>query len=103
LYGEGRVGTAVRRTIVAPASAVDQRGVTPSVIRIRAGKVEQVEVTLGVWDEAADAIELRSGVAAGDTLLRSNAAGVLPGTAVRVTGGAASEQEVSDKSVNGER
>ncbi len=103
LYAEGRVGTAVRRTIVAPASSVDQRGVTPSVLRIRAGKVEQVAVTLGVKDDAGDAIELRSGVAAGDTLLRSNAAGRLPGTAVRVIGGQTSEEEVSQKSVNGER
>ncbi len=94
LYAEGRVGTAVRRAIVAPASAVDQRGVTPTVLRIRQGKVEQVTVQLGVRDEADDRIELRSGVAAGDTLLLGNAAGVLPGAAVRVTGGEASETEV---------
>jgi len=62
-----------------------------------------VAVTLGVKDDAGDAIELRSGVAAGDTLLRSNAAGLLPGTAVRVTGGQTSEEEVSQKSVNGEK
>jgi membrane fusion protein (multidrug efflux system) len=103
LYAEGRVGTAVRRTIVAPASAVDQRGVTPTVLRIRGGKVEQVAVTLGVKDEAADAIELRSGVTAGDTLLRSNAAGVLPGTAVMVTGGQTSDEEVSQKNVKSEK
>lgn len=95
LYAQGQIGTQLRRTLVAPASAVDQRGVTPTVLRIRAGKVEQVAVTLGLKDEAADAIELRSGVAAGDTLLRSNAAGVLPGTAVMVTGSQASDEEVS--------
>lgn len=97
LYAEGRVGAAVRRAVVAPASAVDQQGVTPTVFRIRQGKVEQVTVELGVRDEADDRIELRSGVAAGDTLLLGNAAGVLPGTAVRVTGGEASETEVDGK------
>jgi RND family efflux transporter MFP subunit len=97
LYAEGRVGTAVRRAIVAPASAVDQRGVTPTVLRIRQGKVEQVTVQLGVRDEADDRIELTSGVAAGDTLLLANAAGVLPGAAVRVTGGETSEQEVNSE------
>lgn len=101
LYAEGQVGTSVRKTLVAPSSAVDQRGVTPIVLRIKGGKVAQVAVTLGVHDNAADAIELRSGVSAGDTLLRRTAAGVLPGAAVRVTGGETSEQEVSDKSVNG--
>ena len=97
LYAEGRVGAAVRRAIVAPASAVDQRGVTPTVLRIRQGRVEQVTVQLGVRDEADDRIELRSGVAAGDTLLLGNAAGVLPGAAVRVAGGEASEQEVNSE------
>jgi membrane fusion protein (multidrug efflux system) len=97
LYAEGRVGTAVRRAVVAPASAVDQRGVTPTVLRIRQGKVEQVNVQLGVRDEADDRVELRAGVAAGDTLLLGNAAGVLPGAAVRVTGGEASEQEVNSE------
>lgn len=97
LYAEGRVGTAVRRAIVAPASAVDRRGVTPTVLRIRQGKVEQVTVQLGVRDEADDRIELTSGVAAGDTLLLGNAAGVLPGAAVRVSGAEASETEVDGK------
>ena len=97
LYAEGRVGTAVRRAVVAPASAVDQRGVTPTVLRIREGRVEQVTVQLGARDEADDRIELRSGVAAGDTLLLGNAAGVLPGAAVRVSGGEASETEVDGK------
>lgn len=97
LYAEGRVGTAVRRTVVAPTSAVDQRGVSPTVLRIRNGRVEQVAVQLGVKDAAEDRIELRSGVAAGDTILLGNAAGVVPGTAVRVTGGEASETEVNSK------
>lgn len=97
LYAEGRVGTAVRRAVVAPASAVDQRGVTPTVLRIRQGRVEQVTVQLGARDEADDRIELRAGVAAGDTLLLGSAAGVLPGAAVRVSGGEASEQEVNSE------
>jgi RND family efflux transporter MFP subunit len=97
LYAEGRVGTAVRRTLVAPVSAVDQRGVSPTVLRIRQGRVEQVQVQLGVKDGAQDQIELRAGVAAGDTLLLGSAGGVLPGTAVRVSGGETTEQEVNGK------
>ena len=67
------------------------------MLRIRNGRVEQVAVQLGVKDAAEDRIELRSGVAAGDTILLGNAAGVVPGTAVRVTGGEASETEVNSK------
>ncbi len=86
LYAEGQVGTQLRRTVLAPASAVDQRGVQPTVLRVRQGKVEQVTVQLGVRDNATDRVELKSGVAPGDTLLIGAATAIPPGTPVRVKG-----------------
>jgi RND family efflux transporter MFP subunit len=83
LYAEGQVGTAVRRALLAPATAVDQRGVTPTVLRLRGGRAEQAPVELGLRDAAGDRLELRSGVAPGDTLILASA-GVSPGAAVRV-------------------
>ncbi|HEU4588112.1 MAG TPA: efflux RND transporter periplasmic adaptor subunit [Gemmatimonadales bacterium] len=83
LYAEGQVGTAVRHALLVPASAVDQRGVTPTVLRLRGGRAETVQVELGIKDVASDRIELRSGVARGDTLILASA-GVTPGAAVRV-------------------
>lgn len=83
LYAEGQVGTAVRHALLVPANAVDQRGVTPTVLRLRGGRAETVQVELGIKDVASDRIELRSGVARGDTLILASA-GVTPGAAVRV-------------------
>ena len=68
-----------------PTTAVDGRGVTPIVLRIRAGTVESVPVQLGIRDNASGQVELRGGVAAGDTLLASAAQGLAPGTKVRIT------------------
>ncbi len=88
LFASGRVASASHAALVAPLTAVDQRGLKPTVARVRGGKVEIVEVALGTRDEATEHVELTSGVAAGDTLLVGAAAGITPGTPVRVSSGA---------------
>ena len=72
-----------------PASAVDERGVQPVVVRLNGGKAERVNVTLGVRDPETDRVEVASGVAAGDTLLIGAALGTTPGTPVTVRAGGA--------------
>jgi RND family efflux transporter MFP subunit len=84
LFAEGRVGTDRRKTLLVPISAVDQKGVTPIVLVIRGGRVEQQGVELGVRDPATDQIEVRAGLQAGDTVLVGAATAILPGTAIRV-------------------
>lgn len=84
LFAEGRVATTTRDGVVVPASAVDRRGVRPFVVRIKGGKVERVEVTLGLVDEAEEQMEIQSGLAAGDTLLVGGARGLNAGTTVRI-------------------
>ena len=85
LFADGRVATENRQGIMVPTSAVDERGISPIVLRIRTGVVERVPVQLGVRDNASDQVELRAGVSAGDTLLASAAQGLAPGTRVRIT------------------
>jgi RND family efflux transporter MFP subunit len=85
LYATGRVASVSRQGLVAPANAVDQRGIKPFVIRIKNGKVERVEVVIGVRDEGTERIELTSGVAAGDSLLIGAAQGITVGTPVKVS------------------
>jgi hypothetical protein len=58
--------------------------VRPSVVRVKAGRAERVPVELGLRDEARETVELRTGVAQGDTLLRGAAQGISAGSAVRV-------------------
>ena len=84
LFAEGRVASESRDGIVVPLSAVDQRGVAPQVVRVRNGRAERVTVELGLEDQSSETVEIRSGIAAGDTLLAGAAQGISPGTVVRV-------------------
>lgn len=84
LFADGRVASETRTAPVVPATAVDERGVRPTVMRIREGKVQSVDVTLGLRDAATETVEIRSGVVPGDTVLLGAARGITPGTAVRV-------------------
>jgi membrane fusion protein (multidrug efflux system) len=85
LYATGRVASVTRQGLVAPANAVDQRGIKPFVIRLKNGKIEKVEVTLGVHDESTERIEILSGIAVGDSLLVGAAQGITVGTPVTVS------------------
>jgi RND family efflux transporter MFP subunit len=89
LFAEGRVQSESRQGILVPATAVDERGVQPAVVRVTNGKAERVAVTLGVRDPETDRVEILSGIAAGDTLLIGAAVGTTPGTAVQVRAAAA--------------
>jgi RND family efflux transporter MFP subunit len=93
LFAEGRIGTDRRKTLLVPSSAVDQRGITPTVLVLRGGRAEQQAVELGVRETATDRVEIRAGLQAGDTVLIGAATAIAPGTTVRVEGDA----------VNGER
>jgi RND family efflux transporter MFP subunit len=85
LFAEGRVSSETRNAPMVPLGAVDERGLRPTVVRLRNGKIEKVEVTLGIRDAAAETVEVMSGLAAGDTVLLGAARGISPGTPVRVS------------------
>jgi RND family efflux transporter MFP subunit len=85
LFADGRIASERHAGLTAPYSAVDLRGLKPSVLRLKGGLAERVEVTLGVRDEDLERYEILSGVALGDTLLIGAAQGITPGTAVRVS------------------
>jgi membrane fusion protein, multidrug efflux system len=84
LFAEGRVATSTRSGVVVPSNAVDRRGIRPFVVRIKSGKVERVEVELGLVDETKEEMEVRTGLVSGDTLLVGGARGLAPGTVVRI-------------------
>jgi membrane fusion protein (multidrug efflux system) len=85
LFAEGRVSTETRTAPMVPLGAVDERGLRPSVIRLKNGKIEKVDVQLGIRDAAAETVEITGGLAAGDTVLLGAARGISPGTPVRVS------------------
>jgi RND family efflux transporter MFP subunit len=85
LFAEGRVASETRTAPVVPINAVDERGVRPSVMRIRNGKVEKVEIELGLRDAQTEMVEARTGITPGDTVLLGTARGLTPGTPVKVS------------------
>ena len=84
LFAEGRVAAVERQALLVPAAAVSQQGGSPSVLRMRAGRVERVPVRLGETDSETERVEVVAGLAAGDTVLTGAAVATTPGTRVRV-------------------
>ncbi|HEX6627351.1 MAG TPA: efflux RND transporter periplasmic adaptor subunit [Gemmatimonadaceae bacterium] len=85
LFASGRVSTASKTGMVVPASAVDVRGTAPMVTRVKGGKVEKVQVQIGLTDKNSETTEILSGLQAGDTVLLGAAQGITSGTPIRVT------------------
>lgn len=85
LFAEGRVATEIRTAPTVPISAVDEGGVRPYVMRIKNGRVEKVEIEIGLRDEQSETVEARSGVVPGDTVLLGTARGLTAGTPVKVS------------------
>ncbi len=86
LFASGRVTTRATDGLVAPAGVLDTREVTPTVVRLRAGRVERVRVQVGARDDGTKQVLLTGGVVAGDTLL-TRAAQQLPAAARVVVAG----------------
>ena len=75
---------ASRGTVVPPPTLVAGQRWT-FVVRLKAGKVERVDVELGLRDDESERVEVKSGLAKGDTLLVGAARGISPGTPVKVS------------------
>jgi RND family efflux transporter MFP subunit len=85
LFAEGRVASESRTAPVVPVAAVDERGVRPWVMRIKHGRVERVEIELGLKDDQTEMVEARAGLTPGDTVLLGTARGLSAGTLVKVS------------------
>ena len=83
LFAEGRVSSESHTAPMLPVTAVDQRGPTPRVVRVKHGVAEAVPVQLGLTDAATESVEVR-GLAVGDTVLVGAATGITAGTPVKV-------------------
>ena len=88
LFAQGRVATESRNGVVVPGSAIDRRGLRPTVTRIDKGVAHRVEVALGIEDPTIGRVEITSGLAVGDTVIIGAARGIAPGTRVRATAAA---------------
>ena len=85
LFAEGRVATEIKTAPTVSLAAVDETGLRPTVVRLKNGRIEKVEVGLGIRDAAAETVEITSGLTPGDTVLLGAARGISPGTPVKVS------------------
>jgi RND family efflux transporter MFP subunit len=84
LFAQGRVAIEHRTALAVPISALDLSSPTPSVRRLRGGRVELVAVTTGLQDDVLQLVEVTAGLVPGDTVLVGPSAGVAAGTPVRI-------------------
>jgi len=83
LFAEGRVIVVSREAVTVPKGAVDPTGVRPMVSLVKGGVVRRQEVEVGLEDAATEQVEIRQGLAAGDTVLTGSVRGLPQGTPVR--------------------
>lgn len=84
LFAEGRVISESADGLVVPLNAVNRAGASPWVLRVKDGRTERVDVTLGLTDPRTEQVQIASGVAEGDVLLRGASQGIASGTTVQV-------------------
>jgi RND family efflux transporter MFP subunit len=84
LFAEGRVITSSRKGLTVPQAALDLRGVRPTVVQLKGGRLQHTEVTTGLEDTVAELIEITSGLAVGDTIVLGSARSIPDGTPARV-------------------
>ena len=87
LFARGSIELQRRDALVVPISAVRVDQARPYVLAVQGGQARQRTVELGTRGEAA--VELLSGAAAGDTLLRASAGALRDGTPVKLAAPAA--------------
>lgn len=83
LFAEGRVVAQSATGVVVPVNAINTTG-EPWALRVTDGKTERVALTLGLRDPRSEQVQVVSGLADGDVLLRGAAQGITPGTLVQV-------------------
>lgn len=85
LFAEGRVASEARRALAVPVDAIDDSNHTTAVLRVHDERVQRVPVTLGLRDDVAQRVEVRSGLQQGDVVLLGSARDeVGEGTRVKV-------------------
>ena len=93
LFAQGRIANQSHEGLTLPSRAIDRRMARPAVLRVRGGKVERIEVELGLVDERAQRIEIRRGVQPGDVVLMGGAQEIPPGTPVKLAPGIRQQAE----------
>jgi membrane fusion protein, multidrug efflux system len=85
LYAEGRVEAETSNALMIPQTAMVQAGDTNYAWKIKDNKLAKVNLAIGTRDERSGLWEVRSGLAAGDLVLRAPGPTVHDGQPVQLT------------------
>ena len=87
LFAEGRIAPTAGPALLVPGAAIERNGGAAAVVRLAGGHIERRPVETGRQDGDGALVEIRSGLALGDTVLLGVSRSLPTGTAARVAGG----------------
>jgi len=85
LFAEGYVTAQSHNGLTVPTTAINRKTISPTILRVSNGQVEQVDVSLGPTDTRKDRVQIIAGLNIGDTVLTGAGLQTPPGTTVRLT------------------
>jgi len=86
LFAEGRVAPTTGPALLVPGAAIEETDGSPSVVRLAGGRIERRPVETGRQDADGALVEIRSGLALGDTVVLGVSRSLPSGTVARVAG-----------------
>jgi RND family efflux transporter MFP subunit len=84
LYAEGRIDAESSNALTLPESALIKAGDKTYTWRVKGKTLNKVDVMVGMRDQRSGNIEVKTGLAAGDTVLRSPSSNLKDGQAVEM-------------------
>jgi membrane fusion protein (multidrug efflux system) len=84
LYAEGRIDAESSNVLMLPESAMVRNGDETYTWRVKGGALSKVNLAVGMRDQRTGAYEIKSGLAAGDTVLRSPSSNLKDGQKVEM-------------------
>jgi membrane fusion protein (multidrug efflux system) len=84
LYAEGRIDAETSNALMLPESALVKAGDKTYTWRLKGKTVSKVDLVVGMRDQRSGNIEVKSGLVAGDTVLRSPSSNLKDGQSVQM-------------------
>lgn len=86
LYAEGRIDAESSNALMLPESAIVKAGDKSYTWRVKGALLSKVDLQVGMRDVRTGNIEIKAGLAAGDTVLRNPSSNLKDGQKVNLTG-----------------
>lgn len=86
LYAEGRIDAESSNVLMLPESAMVKAGDKTYTWRVKGGLLSKVDLQTGVRDQRTGNIEIKAGLATGDTVLRNPSSNLKDGQKVELAG-----------------